>query len=339
MPNENRYFQYLAGERRGEILVFDKIEEDDGMVFVSFKDGSRCNEELIMPLGERNWTNQLMSEIEDPNNCWTFKEEWIGRQEEKKAKDADGVLQIVQPFIEGRKKVSPIPPKKVKSAFGKISSSTSKEGDKVQQEASNKVREDRKDDPVWLMMDKAKKFDTEVEMIMTIALPRKSLYDVAEESFENGGDKVIEYIIENLDDSKLKDNLKIALLDAYAEEEYNESSQRPEPPSPRLIKEGKKPRTAPPITEGSEKTNIKHVDSPRPKIAPAPQPGRTRTTGLTEGKTKTNVKQYPNGIPEKSTPPPQPGRTRTYQPEVVEEPIVGDPISSGGEIKKSKSNE
>ena len=37
------------------------------------------------------------------------------------------------------------------------------------------------------MMDKAKKFETEVEMNLTISLPAKSLYDVADESFEDGG--------------------------------------------------------------------------------------------------------------------------------------------------------
>jgi len=72
-------------------------------------------------------------------------------------------------------------------------------------------------DPVWLMMDKAKKFDTDVEMSVTISLPTKSLYEVAKESFEEGGEKVIEYIINNLDNQKLKDSLKMALREAYGE--------------------------------------------------------------------------------------------------------------------------
>ena len=72
---ENRYFQYLAGERKGEILFFDKIEEEDGLVFISFKDGSRCNKEFILPLNERNWTNQLMAEVSDTKNIWRFKKQ------------------------------------------------------------------------------------------------------------------------------------------------------------------------------------------------------------------------------------------------------------------------
>ena len=85
----------------------------------------------------------------------------------------------------------------------------------VQQQASIEAQQAKMSDPVWVMMEKAKKFDTEVEMTLNIALPSKSLFDVADESFEEGGQKVIEYIIDNLDDSKLKDALKVALREAY----------------------------------------------------------------------------------------------------------------------------
>ncbi|HRT03601.1 MAG TPA: hypothetical protein P5513_06640 [Candidatus Diapherotrites archaeon] len=225
MENDKpRFFQFLASERRGEILVFDRIEEEDGVIYVCFKDGSRCNEELILPLNERKWSNQLMAEIESPNNCWTFKEEWVGRQEERRERDADGNMQIVQPFIPGRKKVTPIPPKLTTSSFGQIKNYSNGDSDnitpdkKTQQQANGKEFEGVINDPVWIMMEKAKKFDTSISMNLVISLPSKSLYDVAEESFENGGDKVIEYIIRNLDDNKLKDSLRKALKEAYSEE-------------------------------------------------------------------------------------------------------------------------
>ena len=94
MEEQRRFFQFLAGERKGEVVVFDKIEEDEGIIFVCFKDGSRCNEELILPLNERKWSAQLMAEVESPSNVWTFKEEWVGRQEERQEMDADGRMQI-----------------------------------------------------------------------------------------------------------------------------------------------------------------------------------------------------------------------------------------------------
>jgi len=56
-----------------------------------------------------------------------------------------------------------------------------------------------------------------VEMTLKVALPTKSLYNVAKESFDDGGNKIIEYIISNLDDKSLKDALKEALKVAYGD--------------------------------------------------------------------------------------------------------------------------
>ena len=210
-----RFFQFLAGERQGEVLVYDHIEEEDDMVFVCFKDQSRCNEELIVPIGNRDWQGKLMAEVSSTNgdNLWTFDEKWVGRQEERWSppeESPDGVSHLVQPFVPGKKKTTPRPPRKIKSVFGSI--------DKHIEAVPTKEERPKYDgDPVWLMMEKAKKFDTDVEMTVTISLPTKSLYEVAKESFEEGGAKVIEYIIENLDNQKLKDSLKTALREAYGE--------------------------------------------------------------------------------------------------------------------------
>lgn len=205
---ENRYFQYLAGVRRGEVLMFDKIEEDEGVVFVCFKDGSRCNEDLILPINERNPGSMLMAEVEDHKNVWTFTEKWVGREEERWETNQAGESVCVQPFIKGRQIVTPIPPKKTIAKFGIMTEPSVKT-------PATPEKPQLIGDPVWVMMDKAKKFDTEVPMSLTISLPSKSLYNVAKESFEDGGNKVVEYIISNLDDTQLKASLKQALREAY----------------------------------------------------------------------------------------------------------------------------
>lgn len=220
---EQRYFQYLAGERQGEVLVFDRVETDEDLVFVTFKDDSRCNEEFILPINDRNWDGKLMAEIESPKNCWTFSEKWVGREEERWSlpeDSPDGERHLVQPLVKGKKKVTPKAPKRTSSNFGQISNPepiatvTPDNGLIVQQGASIDVT-----DPVYMMMDRAKKFDTPVIMDLVISLPSKSLYEVAKESFEEGGEKVIEYIISNLDNQKLKDSLKVALKFAYGDED------------------------------------------------------------------------------------------------------------------------
>ena len=236
MNEERRFFQYLAGERQGEIVEFDKIEEEDGMVFIAFKDGSRVNEEFIQGKEERQYKNTLVAELDDPDNPWTFKEEWKGRQEEKKAKNADGELVIVQPFIPGRKKVTPIPPKKTKSKFGQISNlskpkpkieTNQKQLDKIskKEEESSSPNLSENINPVWLMLDKAKKVDTEVEMLLTLSLPSKDLFKIVEDSFENGAEDAINYIINNIKTDKIKSSLKKALLSAYKEETNSPSEE------------------------------------------------------------------------------------------------------------------
>jgi hypothetical protein len=95
-----------------------------------------------------------------------------------------------------------------------------------------------------MMCEKAKKFDEEITMIIKISLPKQSLYNVAKESFEDGGTKVIEYIIHNLDDKLIKESLKEALLEAY-DPTWKSASELPyevEAPiigEPRLIKKEK----------------------------------------------------------------------------------------------------
>jgi hypothetical protein len=261
MAQDVRYFQFLAGPRNGEVVIFDKIEEEDGMVFVCFKDGSRCNEQLILPLNNTNYGSQLMAEVDSPSNLWVIKEEWVGRQEEiwtwldetNKGLPEDRVC--VQPFEPGKRKLVPIPPRPTTSRFGQIdvsnaplvqSNNTSVQMGKTQQQSNGAVQQANSGDPVWLMCEKSKKFDEEIVMTLKVSLPKKSLYNVAKESFEDGGQKVIEYIIHNLDDKAIKDSLKIALLEAYEDSVANgevpfnpETIEEPVISGPRAVVEEK----------------------------------------------------------------------------------------------------
>ena len=186
----NRYFQYIAGSRIGDVVIFDGIESDEDLVFVCFKDGERCNENLILPLNERNPGSAYMAEVENATNIWKFNTEWKGRQEERTELNEAQVRVIVQPAIAGRQVITPIPPRKTNSNFGAIT----KHVEPVIVEPSLPVI----DDPVDIMVLNSKKFETEVSLDMIIFLPKKNLYSIIEESF-NGGDKMIEYIINNID--------------------------------------------------------------------------------------------------------------------------------------------
>lgn len=219
---ELRYFQWLAGEKKGEIHIFDHIEEDDGINYIAFKDKTRINEEFVVPLNHPDATGKMMAEISHPDNGWKFKEEWVGRVEERWEKNADGELVCVEPFIPGRKVTHLIPPKRVApkvSNFGVVQNAqpTPASIPTLATQTSNI----NTSDPVYILMQKAKKVDAYIQLGITIALPAPQLYNIAKDSFENGGKKVIEYIIENMSISEIKEAIKKSLTDMYEEEPSN----------------------------------------------------------------------------------------------------------------------
>jgi hypothetical protein len=70
MKKINRYFQYISGERKNNIVVFSHIEEDDGIFYYTFKDGSRCSESFLAFLNasEGDLYGKIAVEVDSPNN-------------------------------------------------------------------------------------------------------------------------------------------------------------------------------------------------------------------------------------------------------------------------------
>lgn len=220
----NKFFQWIVGERQGEVLIQDRIEEDDGILYIVFKDESRINEDLIGELNATKLDNKMMAEVSSHDNVWQFKEEWVGREEEKYETNAEGESVCVQPGVAGRKTTKLIPPKRVapkESKFGTVSKPTS-EPVNIPVISTETVKEvkiistpEGSDDPVYIMMDKAKKIDTEFNMSLTISLPSKSLFGVVKESFDDGEKKALEYIVDNIDISDIKKELKVGIEAMY----------------------------------------------------------------------------------------------------------------------------
>jgi hypothetical protein len=210
---EVRYFQWLVGDKRDQIHIFDHVEEEDDVNYICFKDKSRINEEFVVPLNHPDATGKIMAEISHPDNKWGFDTQMVGRQEEVWEKNADGESVCVQPFVEGQKMTKLIPPKKVApkvSSFGNIVNANP-----APPKAEEPVSNIDTSDPVYILMAKSKKQDSDILMTITVSLPSKNLYDIAKESFDNGGEKVIEYIVENMTVKEIKDAVKIALTNLY----------------------------------------------------------------------------------------------------------------------------
>ena len=203
MEDEKRWFQWVAGEKRTQIQIFDKIESDEDGTFIVFKDGSRRNENLVAEINTQDLTGKVMAEIGSPDNGWSFKDEYVGKEEEVWETNADGDRVCVIPYNPGRKVVKIIPPKyapKRQSNFGQVT--------------DYKPAID-KNDPVYILMSKSKKTDTEITMGITISLPPKTLYNLAKESFDEGDGKFIKYIVEEITTSEIKEALSSAIKNMY----------------------------------------------------------------------------------------------------------------------------
>ena len=212
---ESRFFQWIMGESRGDIKVFDKIEEDDGIIYLVFKDGSRINEIFVAPLNQQDLTGKMMAEIDHPNNYWKFQEEVVGQQDEIYETNGEGERVCVQPYVAGKKQTRYIPPRPSgprTSNFGMISQPTPKP---VIVEVEKLISNVDENDPVCILMQKSKKVEQNIEMELTVSMPSKNLYNIAKESFENGALKTIEYIIKNIEIKDIKEALKIAITEMY----------------------------------------------------------------------------------------------------------------------------
>jgi hypothetical protein len=226
---KTRWFQWIAGDRKGEVLILDKIESEDADVYLVFKDASRINETLVGQLNQRDLTGKFMAEVDSPRNVWSFKEEWVGREEEKWEQNAEGIKVCVQPFSPGKKVIKLIPPKSTPanhSAFGRINSSFQTSTTKrdhipasmAEYASTSNIKVDTSD-PIYILISKSKRTDSEVSMDITISLPPKTLYNIAKESFEEGGTKFVEYIIGDIAVDKIQEALKTAITEMYEKSE------------------------------------------------------------------------------------------------------------------------
>ena len=74
MKKQRRYFQWIDGEMKGDIVTLESIEEFEGETFYNFDDGESCNLRYIskMTNSQLDLKNKFMVEIESPSNPWTF---------------------------------------------------------------------------------------------------------------------------------------------------------------------------------------------------------------------------------------------------------------------------
>lgn len=201
MDETKRWFQWIAGENKGQVQKFNNIVQEDNEIYIVFKDGSRINEQLVAEINAKDLTGKFMAEVENLDNIWNFKEEWVGREEEKWEQNANGEEVCVIPFSPGRKIIKIIPPR---PSYKRSASFGTPENLSAPPPPIDKI--DRTN-PVFILISKSKKNDHDINIDITISLPPQNLFKLIKESFDSGDEKFIEYIVEEIDIQILKDSL------------------------------------------------------------------------------------------------------------------------------------
>jgi hypothetical protein len=247
--SKNRYFEWIDGESIGEVMLLESIEEIEGEYYFHFNNGDTCAEKYISPMttNAHELNGKFIVEIDSPTNVWTFDE-----IENKKFTDHEtGVEYDVpslhdmlyshsgkQSSLNGNTKKKIVPPKKnplcilplpTIDEYGNnfnedtvttIKQKTHEENLAIVSESNKmeKVTENPKKsfDPVKIIVDSCKKHSTDIDISITINLPAKSMYVIAESEFENGGDKFIDYVVEDIDVTMIINTLKEQLKKSYS---------------------------------------------------------------------------------------------------------------------------
>ncbi len=250
-----RYFQWVDGELKGNITTLVNITEFDGEYFYNFDDGEVCNLRMISPMTNNpdDIKGKFVVEILSPAYAW--KVETISTHKERVYDAEKGEISIEVPPIEdviaagGQQevelktsavgKVKIIPPVKcpvleplpelsdylVDEDTNNIVESDAKiEDESIINNTDNVVSEqvvqslsstECIDDPVYLLVKNCKKHNTPIVMTVNIDLPKRSIYVIADEEFENGGTKFIDYLVSQIDVQNIKSALRTALVESY----------------------------------------------------------------------------------------------------------------------------
>lgn len=95
-----RYFQWLDGEYKGDVVVLESISELDGEVFYNFEDGEACNLRFISKMTSNivDLKGKFMVEVENPGNAWSFGVNETSIPQGIKA-DSDDVIPTLHDFL------------------------------------------------------------------------------------------------------------------------------------------------------------------------------------------------------------------------------------------------
>lgn len=249
-----RYFQWLDGELAGTVETLVNITQEEDEFFYHFASGESCNIRYIAKMTNdvAEIKDKFMVEILSPNDPWIT--ETISTKRVQVMDENAGEIYVEAPALEditgasgsgsnlnieksklGTKKyraprykgpfydlpsiddymkdeVAPAPKKPEIKQIQRDETT-------IPVAATPKISTVSEADPVRILAKTCKKHPTEINLTLNINLPSKSIYNIAESEFEDGGKNFVDCLVEDIDITEIVKSLSAALKEAYAKEE------------------------------------------------------------------------------------------------------------------------
>ena len=235
MRKQKRYFQWIDGEMKGDIVLLESIEEFEGETFYNFDDGESCNLRFIskMTNSTSDLKNKFMVEIESPSNPWTLEQIQPKKYIDESMKGEDIDIPSLHDMLQAHGDTTNIensdigkdrlvPPRKEQRIIDlpsideyRIKTEEPKK-DPVVEQPKQVENKQVSFDPVKILVDSCKKHDTPVELSLNMKLPSKYIANIASSEFEDGFEKFIDCIVSDIDTKMIIAELKKALSSAYS---------------------------------------------------------------------------------------------------------------------------
>ena len=250
-----RYFQWLDGELAGTVETLVDITQEEDEFFYHFASGESCNLRYIAKMTNdvSEIKDKFMVEILSPNDPWVT--ETISTKRVQVMDENAGEIFIDAPALEDitgasgaganlNIEKSKLGTKKYRAPRYKgpfydlpniddymideeIPAPKKPEIKQAQREepeipaptTTPKISAVSEADPVRILAKTCKKHPTEINLTLNINLPSKSIYNIAESEFEDGGKNFVDCLVEDIDITEIVKSLSVALRQAYAEGE------------------------------------------------------------------------------------------------------------------------
>lgn len=256
MRKERRYFEWIAGDDIGEVVLLESMTEIGGELFYNFENGDTCNSRFIAKAtaNKADLKEKLMVEVDSPTNVWSIEkvESKVYDDRSMNGETVDiptlqdilnmgqggevdsnlGTQTLTAPRRQVRTRELPDPKDwlledsepiveqhKVETESVAAQTYVEKEPEQNVVSREQKSIDVESQDPVFIMVRKSKTHSIEIPITLNIDLPSKSLYKIVSEEFENGGEKFIDFVVDGIDVSSIIESLKTSLKQAYEKED------------------------------------------------------------------------------------------------------------------------